>query len=226
VVAFRERKEGGFRPPALPPEVLVDLDRGDPCAIVPDPDGPGRRAMLNTMLNAALRDWVAAAGPTVDPTAGPGQAARSLRWAREALALAGRGLLPDDRLVVATEHMPALTVMRSEELVALVAAHRLEPLTRVRPSQRVRLARTLLECLRCGFNATEVAGRLRVHPQTVRYRLHQLQDLFGDEMYAPERRLELEMALFAWLARSPTGDPAEAARTAPPPEADVVPLTR
>ncbi|WP_103935796.1 helix-turn-helix domain-containing protein [Thermomonospora echinospora] len=201
VVVFHERGEIGFRPPALPPEVLVDIDRGDPCAIVPDPDGPGRRAMLN----GALHGWVAAAGPTVDPMADPAQTARSLRWARAALALARRGLLPDDRLVVATEHMPALAVMRSEELVALVAARRLEPLTGVRPSQRVRLARTLLECLRCGFNATEVAGRLQVHPQTVRYRLHQLQDLFGEELYDLERRLELEMTLVAWLARALPG---------------------
>ncbi|HEX2313367.1 MAG TPA: helix-turn-helix domain-containing protein [Thermomonospora sp.] len=214
VVAFHERGEGRFRPPALPPDVLVDIDRGDPCAIVPDPDGPGRR----TMLGGALRDWIAAAGPTVDPMADPSQTARSLRWAREALALARRGLLPSDGLVVATDHMPAMAIMRSEELVTLVAADRLEPLSAVRPSQRVRLARTLLECLRCGFNATEVAGRLQVHPQTVRYRLHQLQDLFGDTLYDPERRLELEMALFAWLARSPPETPTD-------PDADVIPLS-
>ncbi|ACY98409.1 MULTISPECIES: PucR family transcriptional regulator [Thermomonospora] len=219
VVAFHERGQSPFRPPALPPDVLVDIDRSDPCAIVPDPDGPGRRAMLAT----ALRDWVAAVGPTVDPMADPSHTARSLHWAREALALARRGLLPADDLVIAADHMPVLTIMRSRELVLLVAAHRLKPLQSVRPSQRVRLARTLLECLRCGFNATEVAARLQVHPQTVRYRLHQLHDLFGDILHDPERRLELEMALHAWLARSPPHDHDEP--PAPPAEADVIPLT-
>jgi DNA-binding PucR family transcriptional regulator len=42
-----------------------------------------------------------------------------------------------------------------------------------------------------------VAERLHVHPQTVRYRLARLRELFGDALDDPQRRFELELALRA-----------------------------
>ena len=54
-----------------------------------------------------------------------------------------------------------------------------------------------------GFNATAVSGHLHVHPQTVRYRFRQLEELFGNSIYATSDRLELHMALRAWLALNP-----------------------
>jgi hypothetical protein len=101
--------------------------------------------------------------------------------------------------------MPTLVVYKDEELVRAVADLRLAPLKAIRPRQRERLVRTLLSCLQNGFNATEVAGRLHVHPQTVRYRLHQLEELFGRRMYEPEARLEMEMVLTVWLT-DPAGE--------------------
>ena len=41
------------------------------------------------------------------------------------------------------------------------------------------------------------AERLHVHVQTVRYRLGQLRELYGDELDDPVMRLELELALRA-----------------------------
>jgi DNA-binding PucR family transcriptional regulator len=38
---------------------------------------------------------------------------------------------------------------------------------------------------------------VHVHPQTVRYRLRQVDDLFGDQLRDPDRRFELEIALRA-----------------------------
>ena len=191
-VVLYERGRQPFSHPSLPPDVLADLNRRDPCLLVPDPDGPGR----GKMLESALRRWVAAMGPTVRTE----DAAKSLRWAREALPLARRGILPSDRLIRCADHMPTLVVFKDEELVRAVAEQRLAPLKSVRPRHRERLMRTLLACLQCGFNATEVAGRLHVHPQTVRYRLHQLEELFGKRLYDPETRLEMEMVLTVWLS--------------------------
>lgn len=191
-VALHERGDDGFVLPSLPPDVLSDVNRRDPCLIVPDPDGPGRGKVLET----ALRDWEAAIGPTV----GLDELHKSLRWARETLTLARRGVLPADRLIRSVDHMPTLVIFKDEELVRTVAAQRLAPLNEVRPRHRERLARTLLACLQSGFNATEVAGRLHVHPQTVRYRLHQLEELFGAQLHDPDARLELEMVLKVWLA--------------------------
>jgi len=42
-----------------------------------------------------------------------------------------------------------------------------------------------------------VAAELDVHPQTVRYRLRQLRELFGDALEDPEGRFELALALRA-----------------------------
>jgi DNA-binding PucR family transcriptional regulator len=145
---------------------------------------------------------VAAVGPTVRLE----DLARSLRWAREALALARRGILPDDGMIRCVDHMPMLVIFKDEELVFTVAEQRLAPLLEVRAGHRVRLARTWLACLQCGFNATEAAGRLNVHPQTVMYRIHQLEGMFGDQLYDPERRLEFEMGLRVWLARERTDE--------------------
>jgi hypothetical protein len=170
------------------PGILVDLGRRDPCLLVPDP-GPGPVD--------ALDGWTAAVGPAV-PCA---EAAKSLRWARETLALARRGVIPDRGVVRAADHLPTLVIFKDEELVRTVAAGTLAPLWSVRPRHRERLARTLLACLESGFNATEVAGRLEVHPQTVRYRLHQLEELFGAKLHDPRIRLEFEIVLHAWLSR-------------------------
>ncbi|MFI0447051.1 PucR family transcriptional regulator [Actinomadura sp. 6N118] len=201
VVVLYERSQHPFSHPSLPPDVLADVNRREPCLIVPDPEGPGR----GRLLDSSLRNWVAAMGPAVRTE----DASKSLRWAREALPLARRGILPSDQLIRCSEHMPTLVVFKDEELVRAVADLRLAPLRSVRPRHRGRLARTLLACLQSGFNATEVATRLHVHPQTVRYRLHQLEELFGEGLYEPESRLEMEMVLTVWLT-PPVDRPADA----------------
>lgn len=53
---------------------------------------------------------------------------------------------------------------------------------------------TLLAWLE-GGGAPEAAKALSVHPQTVRYRMRQLEKLFGTGLRDPRTRFELEMAL-------------------------------
>lgn len=191
VVALREH-DSDARHPSLPPDVLLGLHLAEPCLVVPDPEGPGRARMLERQLHG----WTAAIGPAV----GVGEVAASLRLARETLALACQGLVGGATPIAAERHMPILVMMRERPLVEKVIARRLAPLLSARPAQRYRLAETLLACLEHGFNATEVSGHLHLHPQTVRYRLRQLDDLFGDAVHAASDRLELHMALRAWLA--------------------------
>ncbi|MFC4532387.1 helix-turn-helix domain-containing protein [Sphaerisporangium dianthi] len=175
--------------PTLPPDVLSDLDRSDPYLVVPDPGGPGRTAMLD----GALRGWVAVLGPPVPVH----EAAQSLRLAREALGLARRGVLPSGRVVRCADHLATLIIFKDEALVRVIRRVRLAPLRALRPSQRDRIAETLLAWLQCGYNANEVAARLHVHPQTVRYRLRQATELFSDQLASPDDRFELEIALRA-----------------------------
>ncbi|MGW2217081.1 PucR family transcriptional regulator [Nonomuraea sp. NPDC001684] len=186
-VALDDR-HGTYRAPALPPDVLGGLERPAPCLLVPDPDGPGQAQLLDH----ALRGHRAAIGPAVPPAA----AATSLRWAREALELSRRGVLPRGLLRCA-DHMATLVVFKDEELVGAMAQARLAPLAHLRPAQQDRLAETLLAWLRHGRGVGEVAARLHVHPQTVRYRLRQLEELYGDQLADPDVRFELEIVLRA-----------------------------
>jgi DNA-binding PucR family transcriptional regulator len=127
--------------------------------------------------------------------------ATSLRWAREALELSRRGVLPRG-LLRCEDHMATLVVFKDEELVSALAEVRLAPLAHLRPTQQDRLAETLLAWLRHGRGAGEVAAKLHVHPQTVRYRLRQLEELYGDQLADPDIRFELEIALRARQAVS------------------------
>jgi hypothetical protein len=189
--------------PTLPAEVLSDWTRAEPYLLVPDPDGPGRASLVNH----ALRGWPAAIGPAV-PLA---RASASLRWANEALALGLRGVIDFGGGVIhCSEHMSTLLIFSDEELACAMRAARLRPLERLRPAQASRLAETLLTWLQHGGNANEVAALMHVHPQTVRYRLRQINELFGSELHDADRRFELEIALRARElseAATPTPDP-------------------
>ncbi|MFB4305455.1 helix-turn-helix domain-containing protein [Actinomadura sp. GTD37] len=198
VAAVRRRRAGAV-PCELPADLLADFGAPEPLMVIPDPAGTSRAPLPA----ALLRDWVVAAGPAV-PVA---RAADSLRWARETLLLAARGVIPDGGLIRSAEHVPALVISRAGELIDDAAATRLAPLKAVSPARRERLAETLLALLEHNFNAADASRRLRVHPQTVRYRLRHLQDLFGDELRDPRRCLEMELILHAQLGNRGAGLP-------------------
>ncbi|BBA96443.1 putative transcriptional regulator [Actinacidiphila reveromycinica] len=173
--------------PILPPDLLADFDRKPVRVVVPDPEGPGRARAIE----AALRGHRAALGPTVPLTEG----ARSLRWALDALGLARRSVLPSRGLVRCSDHLTTLLLFQDEDLVDALGTRHLDPLERMPRPYRDRLAETLLSWLRCSRNASEVAVRLGIHPQTVRYRLRRLDDLFGDRLQDPDVCFEMELAL-------------------------------
>ncbi|MBB4933691.1 DNA-binding NarL/FixJ family response regulator [Lipingzhangella halophila] len=189
VVVLQSRTSDVTGAPVLPTDVLADFDRPDPCLVVPDPDGPGRLRSLG----AVLHNWEAAAGPTVGVT----QAAESYRRAQDTLALVCAGQLPRDGVVRWNDHLSTLLLFHDPELMTTMAEVRLAPLEELRPTQRDRMAETLLALLQQDFNAKEVASRLHLHPQTVRYRLRNLQRLFGERLRDPDERFELEMVLRA-----------------------------
>jgi hypothetical protein len=192
VVALQDRGQDHFGPlPALPPDVLIDVARQDPCVLVPDADGPGRAEVIER----GLRGWTGAMGPAVPL----GRAASSLRWARQMLALARRGVVVTGGagLVRCEEHLATLMLSADEELARVLSAVQLAPLARLRPAQQDVVADTLLAWLQNAGNARLAAGQLHVHPQTVRYRLRQIQELFGPALTEPGARFELEVALRA-----------------------------
>ncbi|RCG24384.1 PucR family transcriptional regulator [Streptomyces diacarni] len=174
-------------PPAVGDEVLLDMECEQPRMVVPDPDAPGRPELLRR----STAGWSGAVGPPV-PLA---DAAKSLRWAVTAVALIERGLLPGGALLHCTEHTEALVLLPPEELITGLGRRRLAPLETCGPAHSRRLAETLLAWLETRGGAPEVAARLGVHPQTVRYRLRQIRELWGDDIDDPDSRFELELVL-------------------------------
>ncbi|MFH9009302.1 PucR family transcriptional regulator [Streptomyces afghaniensis] len=176
---------------------LVDMASRPPRMLVPDPDGSG--GFGGRAFTLALRGRPAAIGPTVAVT----DAAQSLHLATRALGLMGRGVLPRQGVVRCADHLSTLVLYGDEPLLERLQARVLAPLDAVSAGQRDRLAETLLAWLLSGSNVPDVATRLHIHPQTVRYRLRQLEKLFGDALHDPETRLDLILALRAESLRTP-----------------------
>ncbi|WP_371598137.1 PucR family transcriptional regulator [Streptomyces sp. NBC_00564] len=173
----------------VPTGVLVGMDSRPPRMVVPDPEELSRPRGRSLAL--ALRGRPAAVGPTV-PLA---EAADSLRLAIRALSLMGRGILPGRGVVRCTDHLSTLLLYGDEALLLRLSDQVLAPLDSAPGPQRDRLAETLLAWLQSGSSVGEVATLLHIHPQTVRYRLRQLDKLFGDRLRDPEARFDLELAL-------------------------------
>ncbi|MHB1837955.1 MAG: PucR family transcriptional regulator, partial [Solirubrobacteraceae bacterium] len=129
-------------------------------------------------------------GTTVDWS----QARVSFDRARAALELAG---FAGGELVVARDRVGEL-LLRSDRLLAgELAADRLAPLASLTPGSRRRLSQTLRVWLAEQGRLAAVAERLRIHPQTARYRLGRLRELFGDALDDADTRFWLEVALRA-----------------------------
>ncbi|MFD2488590.1 helix-turn-helix domain-containing protein [Amycolatopsis jiangsuensis] len=175
-------------PPDLHPEVLTVLDGDEPCLVTGDP----RRDLRDLAAVFPGRRMV------VGPTVRTADASRSLVWAQRTLRLVQRGILPDAQVTRCTDHLSTLWLLADEFLIRELCARSLEPLAGLTPKQRARLGETLLVWLQTrGGSAPEIGKRLGVHPQTVRYRMRQIVDLFGARLDNPDDRLDLEIALRA-----------------------------
>jgi hypothetical protein len=157
-------------------------------AIVPDPSGPRRRTRLANHLRGAH----AVIGATVPLDRLPA----SLHVAEIAVRLRRDRVLDDDPLFVG-EHLDALIVHHDEALLAALRRQYLAPLAELPAPTRERLATTLTSWLLHMGNRQAMAGELHVHPQTVRYRMAQLRELFGPALDDPSMRATLLLAL-AW----------------------------
>jgi PucR-like helix-turn-helix protein len=169
-------------------EAVGGAAAGLACVFVPDPDAPGRRRQIA----AALADGppIVSRGPTV-PWA---EAASSLRRAAAAYRLASSGRIGGG-LVIAEDHLATLLLAADPGLAADLAASRLAPLAALGDGPRARLTETLRAWLDRPGQVQAVAAELGVHPQTVRYRLRQLRELFGAKLEDPDARFELALAL-------------------------------
>jgi PucR C-terminal helix-turn-helix domain len=174
----------------LGPEALVAPLPSLTLVVLRDPAAPGRRRELT----AALRGRRAAVGHVT----GWHEAGLSFARAHRVLELVREGAVePAGPLAVAEEHQLELVLGGDRRLATDLAERALAPLDGETELSRERLGSTLEAWLRHRGRTEEVARALHVHPQTVRYRLARLRELFGDRLDAPDGRFELELALRA-----------------------------
>lgn len=173
---------------ALPANALADLQAAEPHLLLPGDVESHQR----TALEACLAGRPAAVGIKV-PLA---EAAESLHWARRALALSRSGAIAAGKLIFCDDHL--LTLWLSEgRLLTLLSRQQFAPFGGLSERQQQRLTDTLDVWLETGGKAAEVAERLSVHPQTVRYRMRILERVLGGQMNDPDARFAMEVVLRA-----------------------------
>jgi hypothetical protein len=144
------------------------------------PDAHGRR---RTTVLRAIADRDAIAGPPRPWLEAASSYARALR----ARVL---GLGPDTEA-----SLTELVLTADPEALADLREQALAPMKSVRPGTAEKLTETLRAWLLHHGRREAVATQLFVHPQTVRYRMGQLRELYGDRLDDPEFVLLLTVAL-------------------------------
>jgi hypothetical protein len=108
-------------------------------------------------------------------------------------------LRPDDpgggTAIDADEHLSDLILGADEVARADLRARVLQPLADLRPGAAEKLTETLRTWLFCQGRRDDVAAALFVHPQTVRYRLGQLRELYGEQLDDPAFVRDASIAL-------------------------------
>jgi hypothetical protein len=190
-----------------PVDDIPGLDPGVTALLVPDPD-----ARFHAGLARGLGGDGAVIGPVRPWLEASGSFQRALRAWRLGLAGApagasagGSGAPAAGRVIDTEEVLPELLVGADPAALADLRTRALAPLAGLRPAVRTRLVETLRAWLLYRGRRDDVAAALFVHPQTVRYRMGQVRELFGDSLDDPRVTLELTLALTL-----PPGPPADA----------------
>jgi hypothetical protein len=152
--------------------------------LVPDADARSRPALLRSLDG---RDAVV--GPARPWTAVQQSYDRACRALQ--LGLTGDGSAPVDT----DQRLPDLVLRADDAALEDLRAQALAPLTDLSPGAREKLTETLRSWLLHHGRRERVAEELFVHPQTVRYRMTQLRELYGPRLEDPRTVLELTIAL-------------------------------
>ena len=152
--------------------------------LVPDMDG-GRRPLLLSTLSGR------------DAVVGPSRPWLLVRASYER-AVRARHLRAEGTAVLDTdEHLVDIVLGADPDAAHDLRQRALAPLQGLRANTAERLAETLRAWLLHQGQRDAIAAALFVHPQTVRYRMNQLREAYGDRLDDPQTILELTVALGA-----------------------------
>lgn len=161
---------------------------GAAVVLVPDAHGRARETLLHRLRNR-------------DCLAGPPQPWLDVRDSFDrALRARALGLTTDTE-----QHLARLVLSADPLALADLQIRVLAPLADLKPASAEKLTETLRAWLLHQGRREDVADALFVHPQTVRYRMGQLRELFGDRLEDPKAVLELTVALAYDTGRPDTG---------------------
>ncbi len=156
---------------------VPDLEDGA-LLLVPDAHGKRRATLLRTLADRGT-------------IAGPARPWLEVRASYErALRARALGLEGDTEA-----HLVQLVLTADDGALADLRASVLAPMAELRPAVAEKLEDTLRAWLLHQGRREDVAEALFVHPQTVRYRMGQLRELFGDRLEEPQSVLALTIAL-------------------------------
>lgn len=150
--------------------------------LVPDL-GSGSRSRLFDVLS----DVPAVVGPSRPWTQVCSSFQRALRARRLGIGAA--------HALDTEQYLPELVVGADLEALADLRAGVLAPIREQSPAVAERLRQTLRSWLLHQGRREDVAADLFIHPQTVRYRMAQLRELYGEQLKDPRTMLELTIAL-------------------------------
>ncbi len=151
---------------------------------------PGRARDPRTALLRGLAGRGAVVGPTVPWTEASRSLARAVRVAR--LLDPGRDAV---RTVDTEDHLDRLVVSADPQAREDLRAQVLAPLRDLRPAAADKLEETLRAWVRHQGRREDMAAELFVHPQTVRYRMGQLRELYADRLTDPDWVVRLTLAV-------------------------------
>jgi hypothetical protein len=152
--------------------------------LVPDAEGRSRPALMRS-----LRGAEAVVGPPRPWDEVDSSYARALRARQLGLTAGGNAPLDTE------ERLPELVLRADQPALADLRARALAPLADLSESAREKLTETLRSWLLHQGRRDAVAAELFVHPQTVRYRMTQLRELYGARLEEPATVLALVLAL-------------------------------
>jgi PucR C-terminal helix-turn-helix domain len=168
-----------------PREELPDLEYSHETALllVPDVAGADREQLLRAL--AGRQAVIGPARPWTQVRVSYLRAVRMLRLEVEA----------EDGAVDTERYLADLVLGADPDALADLRAQVLAPLSGMRPGTAERLAQTLRSWLLHQGRRDDVAAELFVHAQTVRYRMGQIRELYGDALQDPNTVLKLTIAL-------------------------------
>lgn len=166
----------------VPEDALAPVPRPVVVLLVPDVGGQARAPFLRS---------ITLPGAVIGPDRPWMNVSESIRRTLRSLELfaSATGVIDTE------EHLVDLVVNADAEALADLRAKVLAPMDSLRPAVKEKLTETLHAWVLHQGRRDEIAAALYVHPQTVRYRLGQLRELYGDDLQKPGVIKELTIAL-------------------------------